>query len=114
MLVGGLVFVGLGALGVVLPVLPTTPFLLLAAYCFSKSSIRFHRWLCSTHLYQKHMASYVNEQSMPLRTKLFILLWSSTAMIAAASMTSVILVRIILTIILIFHWWYFIFCIKTK
>ena len=78
----GFLCMGIGAVGVVLPVLPTTPFLLLASFCLAKGSDRFHRWFTETTLYQKHLESFVKDRSMTLKyrsRKLFdreaMLLW---------------------------------------
>jgi len=55
-LVLGIVNVALGVAGILLPLLPTTPFLLLAAYLFARSSDRWHNWLLS----QKHLGPYIH------------------------------------------------------
>ena len=52
-LIFGLIVLGLGCLGVVLPLLPTVPFILLAAFCFAKSSNRLHNWLLTHRLFGK-------------------------------------------------------------
>lgn len=83
----GLLSLGLGILGAFLPGLPTTPFLLLAAFCFAKGSPRFHRWFCGTKLYKKHLKTLVTERQMTLKAKLSILL-PATAMLAVAFILS--------------------------
>ena len=70
LIVVGLVSVGLGAAGIVLPLLPTTPFLLLAALCFSRGSQRFHRWLLSHRLLGPYIRGYVEKRGIPLRAKI--------------------------------------------
>ena len=72
----GLISVVLGAIGVILPILPTTPFLLLASFCFARGSDRFNNWFISTNLYKKHLESFVRERSMTLKDKICILAFS--------------------------------------
>ncbi len=109
----GLVFLGIGLLGVVLPVLSTTPFLLITTYCFAKGSSRFHQWFCNTPIYQKYIASYIRERAVTLKTKLSILIFSSTVMMIAFATVHVLPARYFLIAAILFHW-YFFFRIKTK
>ena len=82
-LVLGFAAIGLGAVGVVLPVLPTTPFLLLASFCLAKGSEKFHTWFTGTKLYKNHLDDFAQNRSMTLKTKLGILLPASAMLLLA-------------------------------
>jgi uncharacterized membrane protein YbaN (DUF454 family) len=74
---GGTVCVGLGVLGVFLPVLPTTPFLLLAAFCYGRGSKRFYHWLVDRSWVGGYIRNYRSGRGIPLKQKALtiILLW---------------------------------------
>ncbi|TDM11916.1 YbaN family protein [Macrococcus lamae] len=64
----------LGFIGVVLPLLPTTPFLLLAALCFARSSDRFHQWLIQTKPYQSYVEDFRQHRGYTLKKKIQLLI----------------------------------------
>lgn len=109
----GIVSMVLGAIGVVIPVLPTTPFLLLASFCFAKGSDRFHKWFIGTKLYKKHLESFVTSRSMTLKTKLCILLPASAMLILAMLAMSNIYGRVFIVFLIIFKYIYFFTRIET-
>jgi uncharacterized membrane protein YbaN (DUF454 family) len=96
----GCLFVALGALGVALPLLPTTPFLLLAAGCFAHSSTRLHRWLLSNRVFGSYVTGYVKGTGIPLRVKVMALalLWG-TICYAAFWVVETTALRIVLLVI---------------
>lgn len=65
----GLVFVGLGVLGLALPLLPTTPFMLLAAGCFAKSSPRLHDWLLTHRIFGPAILDWRDNRAIRPRAK---------------------------------------------
>ena len=69
--------VGLGVIGIFLPVLPTTPFLLLAAGCYAKGSSKFHHWLIHHPQLGNYIRCYLNGEGMPFKAKIYtlLLLW---------------------------------------
>lgn len=106
----------LGGIGVVVPMLPAFPFLLLAAFGFARGSERLHQWFLATQLYKNNLETYVQNRSMTRRTKRRIMLTVSA--LIAISMTILALVELywvwgILLAVWLFHMIYFIFKVKT-
>lgn len=105
---------GLGAVGAIIPVLPSFPFLLMAAICFAKSSKKIHTWFIGTKLYKSSLESYVKGKGMTGKTKLRIILIVSLTMgIGFLLMGSVPIGRIILAAVWLVHMVYFILVVKT-
>lgn len=109
----GLLFVIIGAIGAVLPILPTTPFLLAASFFFARGSERFNKWFLSTQLYKNYLESFVKSRSMTIKAKVRILTLSTTMLIIAIYMISNIYARIAIICVMMYKYYYFIFNITT-
>ena len=113
-LVLGFVFLGIGAVGAVVPMLPSFVFLVAAGFFFAKSSKKIHDWFLSTNLYKKNLESYVKKHAMTVKTKVGLVVSITIAMaIGFIMMHRVPIGRIILAIVWVCHILYFIFGIKT-
>lgn len=79
LIVCGFIAVGLGILGILLPLLPTTPFLLLASFCFIRSSDRFYHWLLNNRLLGTYIRDYVEKRAINRNVKWLslVILWST-------------------------------------
>jgi len=79
LIAAGMICVGLGALGIVLPGLPTTPFLLLAAYCFARSSEHFHSWLLNHRWFGSYVRNFEEGRGMtrPAKASTLLVMWLS-------------------------------------
>jgi len=77
LIVIGLVFLGLGMIGAILPVLPTTPFLIVASLCFVRGSTKMNNWLLNHHIFGTFLKNYLDERAIRKRDliRTLILLW---------------------------------------
>jgi len=110
-------FFGFGALGAVLPLIPTTPLIILAAVCFGKSSQKLHTWCLSTNFYRNNVESFVKRRSMTVKSKVTLLTIITIVMglsfIVLTIVSAPLVARIILFVIWLCHVLYFGLKVKT-
>jgi uncharacterized membrane protein YbaN (DUF454 family) len=77
LIAAGTISLSLGIVGIIVPILPTTPFLLLAAACYARSSPRFYDWLLNNKYLGAYIRNYLEKKGVPLKVKIFTiaLLW---------------------------------------
>lgn len=109
LIISGFVLIGIGVLGMFLPILPTTIFFILAAWCFARSNERFHRWLHHNRYFGKYLTSLKRGEGMPARAKIITIafLWTGI-LVSAIFMTENLYIRILLVAIAVGVSWHLI------
>lgn len=110
----GIILTGIGMIGILVPVLPTTPLLILASICFVKGSDRFDRWFKNTRLYKNYAEDFVKDRSMTFARKAKLMALSDFMLAFPLIKLDNLYLRLFIILVIIFKYWYFIFKIKTK
>ncbi len=106
-IVTGSVFVGLGTLGVILPLLPSTPFFLLGAGCYARGSKRFYIWLLTNRYFGEYIRDWRENNGIPFRSKLWVtFVLVTTLCVTAYLMSPVLYVQLLLVTVGIGVSWY--------
>ncbi len=95
----GVCAVILGVIGAFLPVLPTTPFMIFAAYCFAKSSPRAHAWLLNNPHFGRQVRDYYAGRGIPLRTKLIAIAMITGSVLYVLLTSDIFAIKILMTVI---------------
>ncbi|HFU4386678.1 TPA: YbaN family protein [Streptococcus suis] len=113
-LVFGFVSLMVGVIGIVFPIVPTTPLLLLAGFCFARSSKRFEKWLRNTKIYQFYVADYVETKSISCKRKKQIIWQIYLLMAISIWLAPILLVKMGLGLLTIFITYYLFLVIPEK
>lgn len=114
LIIVGLASFVLGAIGSFLPLLPTTPFLLLALYCFTRSSEKFNWWLKSTKLYQNYVGEYLEHRSISFDKKIKMLISIYIMVGISIYFVPILLIKVMLGLMLVTQTVVLLFFVKTR
>jgi uncharacterized membrane protein YbaN (DUF454 family) len=100
-LVAGTFSLALGAIGIFLPILPTTPFLLISAACFLRSSQRMHNWLLDNRWFGEYIKNYQEGRGIPYKTKIvtLVFLWAAILYSAFIALDEILIGQVALLLI---------------
>ena len=113
LIVLGLAFFLIGVIGVVVPVLPTTPFLILSSVLFAKSSPRFDSWLRGTKVFKDYAVDFIRERAMTRNRKIKLMMLSDFMLAFPLFILDNIYIKLFIILVVLFKYYYFIFKIKT-
>ncbi|HAY34534.1 MAG TPA: YbaN family protein [Ignavibacteria bacterium] len=114
LLLSGIILTSIGILGIFVPLLPTTIFFILAAWCFARSSEKFHKWLHNNKYFGKYLNDYSSGRGMTLNSKIFSITFLWIGILASALLlTDLLYIRILLIIIAVGVTWHLV-TIKTS
>lgn len=100
-------FLVLGVIGIFIPILPTTPFLLLTLYFYTRGSIRFKNWFEQTKIYNKHLRTFVETRSMTRRQKWSLMIFVDIIIIISCFIVDSWILRGMLILVLLLKHLYF-------
>ena len=109
----GFLCFGLGIVGIILPVLPTTPFFIATLLCFGKGSKRLKNWFMGTSFHKKYIQTFYEKKGMTLRQKVAILSFASIMLAIAFYFSAKTYARILIACVFLAKYYVFIFKIKT-
>lgn len=109
----GFICLGLGVIGIIMPILPTTPFFMVTVVCFAKGSERLKKWFMGTSFHKKYIQSFYEKKGMTLKNKLIILSFASIMLAAAFYFSAKLYARILIACVIAAKYYVFMFKIKT-
>ena len=112
LVVAGFISLGLGCVGVILPIIPTAPFLLLTSLCFVKSSEKFNNWFLNSKIYKRHLETFAKNKVMTVQGELTLLLFVSLMLLTSMYFINKPIMTIVFTCLIFLKYLYFVLCVK--
>ena len=102
----------IGVIGIILPLIPTTPLFLLTLICFAKSSPKLEKRFISSKFYKKYLEDFMKNKRLPLKRKIFLVCLATTMMSFPLIILDNIIIKILVVMLLAYIYYYFFFKIK--